>query len=118
MKKYMITLNDKIYKVDIEEVTSESGEVTTTNKQSSEPGIANNTAKEAEGTAIKAPIPGDILGISVKVGDEVKKGQVLVILEAMKMENEIVSTVDGKVISLSVAKGDSVISGQVLVQIV
>ena len=60
---------------------------------------------------------GNILGISVKVGDEVKKDQVLVILEAMKMENEIVSPVDGKIVSIGVSKGDSVNAGQVLVQI-
>ena len=59
-------------------------------------------------------MPGSILGISVKVGDQVKKDQVLVILEAMKMENEIVSPVDGKVVSLGVSKGDSVNAGNVL----
>lgn len=62
-------------------------------------------------------MPGSILGISVKVGDKVKKDQVVVILEAMKMENEIVSPVDGKVISIGISKGDSVNVGQALLQI-
>lgn len=116
MKKYMITLNDKIYKVDIEEVTSEKEEVITKIDKNSVPG-QDSSLKCSEGVAVKAPIPGDVLSILVKVGDEVKKNQVLLMLEAMKMENEIVAPVDGKIVSLEVSKGDSVISGQVLLQI-
>ena len=116
MKKYMITLNDKIYKVDIEEVTSEKEEVITKIDESSAPG-KDSSMQCSEGITVKAPIPGDILSILVKVGDEVKKDQVLLLLEAMKMENEIVTPVNGKIVSLEVSKGDSVISGQVLVQI-
>ena len=117
MKKYMITLNDKVYKVDIEELTGQNGEVASTITKSSEPGKSNSSAQCLDGTAVEAPMPGSILGISVKVGEQVKKDQVLVILEAMKMENEIVSPMDGKIISLGVSKGDSVSVGQVLVQI-
>jgi len=116
MKKYMITLNDKTYKVDIEEVTSEKEEVITKIDESSAQG-QDSSLHCSEGIAVKAPIPGDVLSILVKVGDEVKKDQVLLMLEAMKMENEIIATVDGKIVSLEVSKGDSVIAGQVLVQI-
>jgi biotin carboxyl carrier protein len=116
MKKYLITLNDKIYKVDIEEITSESEEVITKVDEGRAPG-QDTSLQSSEGIDVKAPIPGDVLSILVKVGDEVKKDQVLLMLEAMKMENEIVTPVDGKIVSLEVSKGDSVISGQVLVKI-
>lgn len=59
-------------------------------------------------------MPGNILSVNVSDGDTVKKGQVLMILEAMKMENEIMSPCDGKVVSVSVAKGAAVESGTLL----
>lgn len=114
MKKYMITLKDRVYEVEIEEVT---GEAESTITESSRPVQFNNSAQNLEGTAVEAPMPGNVWDIPVKVGDEVKKDQVLVILEAMKMENEIVSPVEGKVVSLCVSKGESVGAGQLLIQI-
>ena len=113
MKKYRITLNDKEYEVEIEEVTGS----TSTEETATTATKCSNSEQSSDGTAVEAPMPGSILGISVKVGDQVKKDQVIVILEAMKMENEIVSPVDGKIVSLGVSKGDSVNAGQVLVQI-
>lgn len=65
-------------------------------------------------STVNAPMPGTILSINVKAGDAVKKGQVLCILEAMKMENEIMSGSDGTVASVAVSQGDSVSTGQVL----
>jgi biotin carboxyl carrier protein len=59
-------------------------------------------------------MPGTILKISANVGDSVKRGQPLVVLEAMKMENDIVSPVDGRVASINVAQGDSVNAGDML----
>jgi len=59
-------------------------------------------------------MPGTILSINVKAGDTVKKGQVLCILEAMKMENEIMAGADGTITSVAVSQGDSVNTGQVL----
>jgi len=117
MKKYMITLNDKVYKVDLEEIEEASSEEATTITQSSKPVITNDSEQSSRETKVEAPMPGTILGIAVKVGDQVKKDQVLIILEAMKMENEIVSPLDGKIVTLGVSKGDSVTVGQVLVQI-
>ncbi|MBO3444335.1 biotin/lipoyl-binding protein [Clostridium sp. CCUG 7971] len=67
---------------------------------------------------INAPMPGTILNVVVKEGENIKKGQVVAILEAMKMENEIVSSVDGKVMCISVSKGQSVNLGDNLLQIV
>ncbi|MCV9387694.1 acetyl-CoA carboxylase biotin carboxyl carrier protein subunit [Reichenbachiella ulvae] len=72
---------------------------------------ASHLNKENE---IKAPMPGTILGLMVKEGDEVKEGDTLLILEAMKMENVIKSPTDGTVQSLLVQKGDAVEKGKIL----
>ena len=66
-------------------------------------------------TKVTAPMPGTILGVKVNPGDSVKKGQVLLILEAMKMENEIVAPVDGTIATVNVSKGTSVNAGDLLV---
>lgn len=62
-------------------------------------------------TGIKAPLPGVILQVKCAVGDQVTKGQVLMILEAMKMENNILADKDGKVVAINVNKGDSILEG-------
>ena len=64
---------------------------------------------------VKSPLPGVILDIKVKEGDEVKKGQTVIILEAMKMENSINADRDGKIVSIKVSKGESVLEGTALV---
>lgn len=129
MKKYMIKLNGKVYEVEIEEVSKETS-ATILEKQ----GAASATREAAATTAeketpaqpsapvagaetVEAPMPGNIVNVAVKVGDQVKKGQLLVVLEAMKMENEIVATRDGQIVSVKVSKGDAVNPGDVLVQI-
>lgn len=70
-----------------------------------------------EGTPVKAPLPGIVLGIKVAVGQAVKKGDTLVVLEAMKMENAINAEADGTVTGICVAQGDSVMEGAVLVTV-
>ena len=75
-------------------------------------------AKPAAGGAksgVKSPLPGVILDIKVNIGDEVKKGQTLIILEAMKMENSINADKDGKIAAINVSKGESVLEGTDLV---
>lgn len=69
------------------------------------------------GTAVRAPLPGTINAINVAVGQDVKKGQTVVVLEAMKMENNITAECDGKVTAVHVSKGDSVREGAILVTI-
>jgi biotin carboxyl carrier protein len=68
-----------------------------------------------KGNAIKTPLPGVIIDVKVNVGDMVKKGDTVVVLEAMKMENNINADRDGKVVSIEVAKGDTVADGAALV---
>lgn len=80
--------------------------------------VVNKPAPVAGGkSGVKSPLPGVILDIKVNVGDTVKKGQTIIILEAMKMENNINADKDGTVTAISVNKGDSVLEGSVLVTI-
>ena len=67
------------------------------------------------GNAIKTPLPGVIIDVKVNVGDTVKKGDTVVVLEAMKMENNINADRDGKVVAIQVAKGDTVADGAALI---
>ena len=87
-------------------------------KPAAAPVSAAPVAKPAAGGAksgVKSPLPGVILDIKVNVGDEVKKGQTLIILEAMKMENSINADKDGKIAAINVSKGESVLEGTDLV---
>jgi len=123
MKKYVIKLNNKVYEVEIEEVTgangvaASNGEAAATITQSTKQAPAVSQPQTSGGLTIKAPMAGSILSIAAKVGDQIKKDQTLMILEAMKMENEISSPVDGTVLSIGVSKGDMVNAGIVLIQI-
>lgn len=77
----------------------------------------NKPAAAPSKSGIKSPLPGVILQVKVNVGDTVKKGQVLMVLEAMKMENNILADKDGKVVAINVAKGDSILEGTDLIVI-
>jgi len=66
------------------------------------------------GTSVTSPMPGSVLGVKVNVGDKVSAGQTMFVLEAMKMENEIVAPVDGTVASINVKTGDTVDTDQVM----
>ena len=78
------------------------------------PAPAPAAAAPAGGEQVTSPMPGTILSINVAAGDTVKRGQVLMILEAMKMENEIMCPCDGKVASVNTSKGSAVESGTLL----
>lgn len=117
MKKYMIKLNNKVYKVEMEEIIETKKKEAVKATQSNIPSKSNDSAQISGAETVKAPMAADILDICIKVGDEVKKGQTLVILEVMKMENEISSPVDGKIASIGISKGDSVNAGDILLQI-
>lgn len=79
--------------------------------------VAKQTS-HASANALKSPLPGIILDINCNIGDKVKKGQKLLILEAMKMENNIIADRDGTVEEIKVRKGDSVLEGSELVVII
>ena len=107
MKKYKVNVNGTAYEVEIEEMTG---------APAAAPVAAPAAAPAASGAgeSITSPMPGNILAVNVAAGDMVKKGQVLMVLEAMKMENEIMAPQDGKVTSVAVAKGATVESGALL----
>ena len=79
------------------------------------PAAAPKASGTAGAIAVKAPMPGNLIKVNVKVGDAVKKGDVLCVLEAMKMENDIMAPADGVVASIEAAQGSSVASEAVLV---
>ena len=101
MKKYRVNVNGSLYEIEIEEMNAPS----TMTAPAAKPAAV---AAPAGGTQVKAPMPGTILDVRVQNGQKVTKGTVLVILEAMKMENEILAPCDGTVSGVNVRKGDSV----------
>ena len=111
MKKYKVNVNGTVYEVELEDI---SGSAVAAAPAAAPVAAAPVAAAPAGGEQVVAPMPGNILSVNVKDGDSVKKGQVLMILEAMKMENEIMCPCDGKVASVSVAKGATVESGALL----
>lgn len=133
IKQYKITVNGKLYDVSVEEVGEILGGVqasktisTFVNKDNTnnnnEKQISNKPQDsipiDENAISIKAPMPGTILSFNVSVGDTVSEGQVLAILEAMKMENELVAPASGKVKSIHVEKGSSVVENQIILQII
>ncbi len=111
MKKYKVTVNGTAYEVEIE--TVDAADVQKAAPAPVAP-AAPKASAPAGGETVTSPMPGNILGVNVKVGGSVKKGDVLMILEAMKMENEIMSPCDGTVKAVEVAKGASVETGATL----
>lgn len=119
MNKYKIKVNGKEYEVEVEQIGGEPVVATAAPKAAAAPAApAAKAAPKVQGTVgsvkVNAPMPGTILGIKVAVGDTVEKGQTLLILEAMKMENEIAAPEAGTVSSINVETGASVESGQLL----
>ena len=120
MKYYNITVNGVAYSVSVEETAAGAAPVAAapaapTAPKAAAPAPAAAPKAAAGAVTVKAPMPGNILDVKVAAGASVKAGDVLVILEAMKMENEIVAPQDGTVASVNVNKGDTVNSGDVLV---
>lgn len=126
MRKFIINVNGNSYEVEVEEVggTSPAAPVSAaapvsvqTSKVAPKTAPTTKKAPPAGSTNVTAPMPGSIVGVKVNVGDTVKSGDVLCILEAMKMENEIMAPKDGKIVSVSVSQGNTVNTGDVLVSI-
>lgn len=118
MKSYTITVNGNIYDVTVEENGAATAP-TAAPKMPAPPVKAAPAAPAAPagaqgGIKVNAPMPGKILDVKAPVGTAVKKGQVILILEAMKMENEVVAPEDGTVATINVSVGDSVEAGVIL----
>ncbi len=129
MRKFKINVNGNSYEVEVEEIGAGQSVVTSV----ATPAVATVAAQAAPApqakpaaapaaapagaTVINAPMPGTILDVKVSVGDSVGKGDVLCILEAMKMENEIMAPSAGKVVAIGTAKGSSVSTGDLLISL-
>ena len=114
MKVYKVKVNGKVYEVELESVTESAAKISAPNLETSK---VQTPVTNGEGSPLNAPMAGTILDVKVKVGDTIKEGDVVCILEAMKLENEVVAQTSGVVKSIAVAKGDSVSNGQLLVVI-
>ena len=112
MKKFHITVNGTAYEVEVEEIGASAVAAPAAAAPSAAPVAAPTGA-----TAITCPMPGTIMDIKVGSGDVVAEGQVLVVFEAMKMENEIVAPCAGTIAAIHVNKGDSVDTGAVLISL-
>lgn len=129
MKNYRITVNGNTYDVQVEElngaVATKAPTVAQATPVASPTPVATPAASTptpvstgSEGSAkVTSPMPGNILDIKVNVGDKVEANQCVVVLEAMKMENEIVTPSAGTVASVNVTKGQTVASGDVLITV-
>ncbi len=132
MKNYIITVNGTSYEVSVEEAGTVSAEKTVVMPSAAPapapapaaapapkaaapaPAPASAPSGAAGSVKVTSPMPGKIVDVKVKVGDAVKRGDVVLILEAMKMENEIVAPEDGTIATVDVAAGASVEAGTVL----
>ncbi|MCI9635892.1 MAG: biotin/lipoyl-binding protein [Hungatella sp.] len=115
MKNYTITVNGNVYEVTVEEGASTGAAPASRAAAPAPKAAAPAPAAGAQGSvAVTAPMPGKILGIKAEPGKTVAKGEAIIVLEAMKMENEIVAPADGTIASINVSVGDSVEAGATL----
>lgn len=141
MKEYKLKINGNEYNVVINSVSGNTADVTVNGtpyqvnienntvpvqtvqpampiQQADAPAAPAQTAKPSgAGKQVTSPLPGVIISVKVNVGDAVKAGQVVAVLEAMKMENDILAENDGTVTAVNVAKGDSVLEGAAIITI-
>lgn len=138
MKRYNVTVNGNVYQVEVEEVKGEFTQQVAPAKVSASAPVAPAVSQpapqqaaapaqeapkpvakttNAQGEKMECPMPGTIVKVNVAEGDVVKKGTVLVVLEAMKMENEIMAPIDGTIAQINVAKGAAVNTGDLLLVI-
>ena len=117
MKTYKVNVNGTQYQISIELMSEEEAKKAQEVPAAKSAETAPVSQNAGEGAEVTAPMQGTILSVKVKEGESVSKGQVLFILEAMKMENEIVADGDGVIASINVNKGDSVETGAVVATI-
>ena len=114
MKVYKIKVNGKSYRVELEAIEETASEP---KKEAVKEELKKVAAPSGEGQEVLSPIQGTVVNIKVKPGDKVKKGDVLLIIEAMKLENEVPSPFDGEIQAVLVAKGQNVSAKEVIVTI-
>ncbi len=123
MRKFHVNVNGTSYEVEVEEIAAGAAPVASAAPVAAPAPAAAPVAAPAPAaapagaTSVAAPMPGNIIDVKVNVGDVVKEDTIVVLLEAMKMENEIFAGVNGRVTAVNVTKGATVNSGDVLVVI-
>ena len=123
MKIYKVKVNGKTYEVQLESVDEVKTESATPSEVKTKEAPKKETSKKAASSSstnlveVVAPIQGNVIDVKVKVGDKVKKGDVLLLIEAMKLENEVNSPSDGEVVEVIVSKGQQVTTKQLLLKI-
>ncbi len=126
--KYKVTLNNRVYEVEVEQGEAmlmdeyelkapAAAPVAQATQVSAAPSASAAPAAAGAGDAVKSPMPGNILKINVTQGQKVNEGDVIMILEAMKMENEITASKSGTISQIAVSKGQVVETGTPLVYI-
>ncbi len=117
MSKYRITLDGKTYEMEVELMDGSSPAPKQPAQPKQQEAQPKPAPQAASGNTAVSPMPGTILKVNYQVGDAVKQGSPVLVLEAMKMENEILAAKDGKITSLFVKQGDSVQGGAALFEI-
>lgn len=115
MRKFLVNVNGTSYEVEVEEIKGEAAAAPAPKAPEAPAPAPKAPAAPGAAETISAPMPGTIVSVNVKVGDTFKRGQVLLVLEAMKMENEILAPRDGRVVNLNTQKGSAVNSGDILI---
>ena len=114
MRKFNVNVNGTLYEVEVEEIGGAAPVAAPVQAEAPAPAPA---PASSGATVVSAPMPGNIMDVKVKVGDTVAEGDVLCILEAMKMENEIMAPKAGVIASVNTTKGSTVNTGDALVSI-
>ena len=122
MKRYQITFKGQIYELDVEEINIASSGVQKPvpaspiiQTPSPTPVVPKAATHHVGAQTVVAPMPGKILEVNVKVGDSIKRGDLICVLEAMKMKNEIVATQDGEVSDVRVFVGQTISTGDIII---
>ena len=122
IKLYKIKIGEKVYEVELEAVSEKEGKIETAKpeniKEEKTEKPDNKVTGQATGSVkVEAPMQGLVISVDVSLGQKVKAGETLILLEAMKMENPIVAPVDGTVEGIHISKGDTVETGALLISL-
>jgi len=122
IKLYKIKIGEKVYEVELEAVNEKEGKIEAANpenvKEEKTEKPDNKVTGQATGSVkVEAPMQGLVISVDVSLGQKVKAGETLILLEAMKMENPIVAPVDGTVEGIHISKGDTVETGALLISL-